>query len=194
MKFTAILALIAAVAAVEVCDANNKAGNPLCDQEKEIETSSDRKWKKLKRSQKVVRVTKRENKAKQARETRKEREGQLKARAAARAIRNYVEEQQRNQGRTLVHKHTPKQALKQVAKHTAHKAAPAKEESSSSSSDEAQKKLVQRRRKAAPAKDESSSSSSNDEAPKKLAQAGEDEFLDDVEENLHANENFSDDE
>ena len=168
MKFSAILAIAATVSAIKICDPNNKAGNPLCDQDKEIETSSDRKWKKLKRSQKVVKITKGENKAKQAREVRKEREGQLKARAAARALRNHIESQKK----TLAQEDDEEQV----------DAAPAKQEESSESGDEG---LAQ----AAPAQGEEESSGSDSEGGN-LAQE-ENDMVDDIEDNLEGEEESS---
>ena len=89
MRFFSILASIAAVtSALEIAKRNNDnaAGNPLCDQTKEIETQSDRQWKRLQRAHRINRVTRGENQRRQDRNARKERDGQIKARAAARAI------------------------------------------------------------------------------------------------------------
>lgn len=96
MRFFSIIASMMALSqAVCLEDADNKAGNPLCDQEKEIETPSDRKWKRLKKAFKINKVTRAENKRRQERDTRKERESQLKARAAARALQRHADEQER---------------------------------------------------------------------------------------------------
>lgn len=128
--FSMITLMVASTAAVKVCDDSNAAGNPLCDQGKEIETSSDRQWTRLRKSHKIVKVTSGENKAKQARDKRKERDGQLKARAAARAIRNHIESQK---AKPALHQRRRVHALHQEAPKVP--ATPKSESDTSSDSD-----------------------------------------------------------